>query len=87
MIDIGTDISVPMEMIGIVAKIGTISKGLDKPPIQSYHTYNEKTPHARRLPFVRSNFLTTVNPTLTHGVHGNSGHERSGEGLKIIRTH
>jgi len=32
-------------------------------------------------------FLTTVYPTLTHGVHGNSGHERSGEGLKIIRTH
>ena len=35
MIDIGTDISVPMEMIGIVAKNGTIRKGLDKPPIQS----------------------------------------------------
>ena len=34
-IDIGTDISVPMEMIGIVAKIGTISKGLDKLPFQS----------------------------------------------------
>ena len=35
MIDIGTNISVPMEMIGIVAKIGTISKGLDKLVIQS----------------------------------------------------
>ena len=35
MIDIGTDISVPMEMMGIVAKIGTIPKALDKPPIQS----------------------------------------------------
>ena len=34
-IDIGTDISVPMEMMGIVAKIVTIQKGLDKPPIQS----------------------------------------------------
>jgi hypothetical protein len=34
-IDIGTDISVHMKMIGIVAKIGTISKGLDKFPIQS----------------------------------------------------
>ena len=35
MIDIGTDISVPMEMIGFVAKIGTISKALDKLLIQS----------------------------------------------------
>ena len=34
-IDIGTDISVSMEMIGIVAKIGTITKGLDKLSIQS----------------------------------------------------
>lgn len=30
MIDIGTDISVHMEMIGIVAKIGTLTKGLDR---------------------------------------------------------
>ena len=34
-IDIGTDLSAHMEMIGIVAKIGTISKGLDKFLIQS----------------------------------------------------
>jgi len=34
-IDIGTGISVPMEMVGIVAKIVTIRKGLDKVPIQS----------------------------------------------------
>ena len=34
-IDIGNNISAHMEMIGIVAKIGTIQKGLDKPPIQS----------------------------------------------------
>jgi hypothetical protein len=34
-IDIGTDISVHMKMIGIVARIGTIQKGLDNPPIQS----------------------------------------------------
>ena len=35
MVDIGTDLSAHMEMIGFVAKIGTIQKGLDKPPIQS----------------------------------------------------
>ena len=34
-IDIGTDISVPMEIIGFVSKNGTILKGLDKLPIQS----------------------------------------------------
>jgi hypothetical protein len=34
-IDIGADYSVSTEMIGIVAKIGTISKGLDKFLIQS----------------------------------------------------
>lgn len=34
-IDIGTDLSAHMEMIGIAAKIGTIQKGLDKPLIQS----------------------------------------------------
>ena len=34
-IDIGTDISAHMEMIGIVAKIETIRKGIDKLSIQS----------------------------------------------------
>ena len=34
-IDIVTDISAHMDMIGNVAKSGTIHKGLDKSPIQS----------------------------------------------------
>ena len=37
-IDIGTDISVPMEMMGVVAKSGTISKGLET---NTFLCYNE----------------------------------------------
>ena len=47
----------------------------------------ENTGSPRNFCFVGYSFLTTVYPTLTHGVHGNSGHERSGDGLKIIITH
>lgn len=38
-IDIGTDISAHMEMIGNVAKIGTISKGLET---NTFICYNER---------------------------------------------